>query len=310
MTSTSRPIALSAKNLNKQFGDFHVLKNLSLDIELGSIHGIVGLNGSGKTTSLDCLLGLQSFDSGEVSVLGLEPAMLHQAKGNVVAIFDTPSLNPNLTVRQTLNHALLLCDTPARTPAEAESLLGIERFSNFKLKNLSLGNKRRVSIAHALLGKPKLVLLDEPFNGLDAAGVDDVLALIKSLNQHDGTTFLLSSHQLPYLEQICSHIAILHEGKIATSDTIERLLSGSKNIALVKTDDQEKLISALETVDANYLHRDGEGFHHIEMGSIEPAQLNHHLVLNSVAIAELHVQRASLTGLFRDITSVTSVVSS
>jgi len=305
MTSTARALALSAKNLNKRFGDFHVLKNLSLDIEQGSIHGIVGLNGSGKTTSLDCLLGLQSFDSGTVSILGFEPAALYQAKGDIVAIFDTPSLNPHLTVRQTLNHGLLLANTPARTAAEVESLLGIERFSNFKLKNLSLGNKRRVSIAHALLGKPQLILLDEPFNGLDAAGVDDVLALIKSLNENDGTTFLLSSHQLPYLELICSHIAVLHEGKIAVSDTIEHLLRGSKNVALVKTHERGKLLASLESIEVNYLHQDGDGFHHIELGTVEPAHLNQHLVSNSVPVSELHVQRASLTGLFRDITKVT-----
>jgi ABC-2 type transport system ATP-binding protein len=306
MTSTARPLALSAKNLNKAFGDFHVLKNLSLDIELGSIHGLVGLNGSGKTTSLDCLLGLQRFDSGTIRLLGLEPAQLHQAKGDVVAIFDTPSLNPNLTVRQTLNHALLLCDTPVRTPADVETLLGIEQFKDFRLKTLSLGNKRRVSIAHALLGKPKLVLLDEPFNGLDAAGVDDVLALIKKLNEQDGTTFLLSSHQLPYLEQICSHIAILHQGNIAVSDRVEHLLADSKHIAMVKTPDQDKLIACLETLDAHYMHEDSEGFHLIELGALEPAQLNQHLVSNLVAVAELHVKRASLSGLFRDITNVVS----
>ncbi len=306
MSSTARALALSAKNLNKCFGDFHVLKNLSLEIELGAIHGLVGLNGSGKTTSLDCLLGLQSLDSGTISVLGLEPAKLYQAQGNVVAIFDSPSLNPNLTVRQTLRHGRLLCPTPARTPAEVEVLLGIERFSHFRLKNLSLGNKRRVSIAHALLGKPQLVLLDEPFNGLDAAGVDDVLALIKNLNEQEGTTFLLSSHQLPYLEQICSHIAILHEGKIAVSDRIESLLSGSKNIALVKTPDHTKLMTCLEALDAKHLKLDNEDFHHIELGAIEPFQLNQHLVSNHVAVAELHVQRASLTGLFRDITSAAS----
>ncbi len=304
MTSTAPALALSAKNINKRFGNFHVLKSLSLEVELGSIHGIVGLNGSGKTTSLDCLLGLQAFDSGDITVLGLKPSMLHKANGNVVAIFDTPSLNPNLTVRQTLSHAALLCVNPTRTPAEVEVLLGIERFSGFKLKNLSLGNKRRVSIAHALLGDPKLVLLDEPFNGLDAAGVDDVLALIKTFNAQYGTTFLLSSHQLPYLEQICSHIAILHEGKIAASDRIDSLLSGSKSIALVKTDDQEKLETALGSINAHYSHQDGEGYHHIELDSLEPAELNRYLVQNSVAVAELRVEKASLTGLFRGITSV------
>ncbi len=304
--STSNPqFVLSATNVNKRFGTFHVLKDLSLDIESGAIHGIVGLNGSGKTTSLDCFLGLQSADSGSIEVLGLEPHHLHHAKGDVVAIFDTPSLNLNLTVRQTLKHALLLCDSPARTPEQVEALLGIERFTKFNLKTLSLGNKRRVSIAHALLGNPKLVLLDEPFNGLDAAGVDDVLALIKSLNEQLGITFLLSSHQLPYLEQICSHVAILHQGKIVVSDTVEQLLLGRKQIALVKTSASDALMAALASINASYLNLDSDGFHQIELGDIEPAELNRHLVTHQVPVSELHVQRASLTGLFRSITSET-----
>jgi len=123
---------------------------------------------------------------------------LHSAKGKVVGIFDTPSLHLNLTVRQSLNHAALLVESQSRTPAQVEALLGIEKISNFKVKHLSLGNKRRASIAQALLGSPDLIILDEPFNGLDAGGVDDVLALIKNLNQEEGTSFLLSSHQLPY----------------------------------------------------------------------------------------------------------------
>ena len=104
-------------------------------------------------------------------------------------------------MRQNLEHASLLTAT-ARTPKQVEKLLGIEKFAKFKLRKLSLGNKRRASIAHALIGNPDLIILDEPFNGLDAGGVDDVLALIRQLNETDGTSFLLSSHQLPYLENI------------------------------------------------------------------------------------------------------------
>ena len=198
----SEPPALSVTGLYKKYGQFEVLKGLDLVLYPGAIHGLVGLNGSGKTTTLECILGLQDFDRGEIRVLGHGPRKLHAAQGRIVAIFDTPSLNPNLTVRQSLRQALLLCDGAARKPAEVEAQLGITKFSDFKIKNLSLGNKRRASIAHALLANPEIILLDEPFNGLDAGGVDEVLALIKDLNQKQGTSFLLSSHQLPYLEEI------------------------------------------------------------------------------------------------------------
>ena len=211
-----------------------------------------------------CILGLQPFNSGSISVLGRQPKDLHLASGRVVAIFDTPSLYPNLTVRQSLQHALLLCQKVVRTPAEVEKLLGIERFSDFRIRHLSLGNKRRASIAQALLGSPELVLLDEPFNGLDAEGVDDVLGLIGQLNRDEGTAFLLSSHQLPYLEQVCSHIAILHRGEIALSSDIDSLLSRTTASVQLRTPQESEAIALLEgQTGCRFSHRDSGGSLHV-----------------------------------------------
>ena len=229
MSANISALALSVNGLNKSYGSFEVLKNLDLELKQGSILGLVGLNGSGKTTTIECILGLQEANSGSVSILNHTPQKLHETRGKIVSIFDTPSLHPNLTVRQSLEHAKLLSGSLVRTPQQVEELLGIEKYSTFKIKNLSLGNKRRASLAQALLGNPELIILDEPFNGLDAEGVDDVLALIRRLNKDKGTTFLLSSHQLPYLESICSHIAILHQGKILVSDNIDDLLANTNH---------------------------------------------------------------------------------
>lgn len=304
MGSSQHDVALSVSGLNKSYGDFKVIKDLELEIARGSIHGIVGLNGSGKTTTLECLLGLKEYNSGKVSLLGNAPADLHRAKGKIVAIFDTPSLPPNLSLRHCLQHASLLCDKPVRTPQQAEALLGLEAFSDFKIKHLSLGNKRRASIAHALLGQPELILLDEPFNGLDAGGVDDVLALISKLNQQEGTTFLLSSHQLPYLEQICSHIAVLHHGAIAVNDSISNLLENKEQSVLVKCKDKVALLTALEGMNqVQYLRTDDDGLHHITIGSKTSAELNKALVEKQLPIDELIVQRASVASMFRNITS-------
>jgi ABC-type multidrug transport system ATPase subunit len=295
--------ALSVSGLKKSYGIHEVISNLDLQIHQGSIHGLVGLNGSGKTTSLECILGLQSVNSGDISILNYSPKQLHRANGDIIAIFDSPSLLPNLTVRQCMQHASLLCETPKRSPALAEQLLSIERFSNFKIKHLSLGNKRRASIAHALIGNPKMIILDEPFNGLDAEGVDDVLQLIKTLNKEEGTTFLLSSHQLPYLEQICSHIAILNKGSIAINDKIEALLAQSSCSVLLQTDQQETVIKLLENgtfakvaiaADPNYLQ--------VTLNSIDSSQLNKMLVDQNISINELILNRASLGSLFREIT--------
>lgn len=296
--------ALSVTGLNKSYGSFEVVKDLNLQIERGSIHGLVGLNGSGKTTTIECILGLQSFNAGDIKVLGYGPANLHNANGKLVAIFDSASLHPNLTVRQCLNQARLLCENPVRSAAQVEQLLGIDRFSNFKIKHLSLGNKRRASIAHALLGQPDLIVLDEPFNGLDAEGVDDVLKLITSLNKEEGTAFLLSSHQLPYLEQICSHIAILHKGTIAVSDTVSSLLAHTNTTVLLKTDHPEQAISLITQTDkVTLLKQDEANYLHIAIDEMDSATLNRLLVEKQIPVSEMVLKKASLASLFREITS-------
>jgi len=304
MQTSNSEVALAITGLNKKYGEVPVLTDLSLTISRGAIHGLVGLNGSGKTTTIECILGLQRFQSGSIALLGYAPDKLHQANGKIVAIFDTPSLHPNLTIRQNFELARLLCDAPARTSAEVEKLLGVSRYSNFKIKQLSLGNKRRASIAQALLGNPELVILDEPFNGLDAEGVDDVLNLIQQLNRDAGTSFLLCSHQLPYLEQVCSHIAILHKGQIAVSGSISELLGNVHNVALLKTDQIElaqQLLEKMPSVNCEGL--DSAGYLRIDLGELSSSALNQQLVEQQIAVSELHLQRASLAGLFRKISS-------
>ena len=296
--------ALSVTGLKKNYGTFAVLDDLNLQIEKGSIHGLVGLNGSGKTTTIECILGLQAFNSGSITALGQTPKQLHLTKGKLVAIFDSPSLHPNLTVRQCLQHALLLCENPTRSPKEVELLLGVSRYRDFKIKNLSLGNKRRASIAQALLGDPEFVVLDEPFNGLDAEGVDDVLELISMLNRDHGTTFLLSSHQLPYLEQICSHIAILHQGKISLNDTISNLLGSAQTTLQIKTPDSEAASRVLKNISgAELLSIDSDGYLNVSITDSDSIAINQALVEKQIPVAELILKRASLAGLFREITS-------
>ena len=304
MSAANSALALSVNGLNKSYGSFEVLKNLDLSIQQGSILGLVGLNGSGKTTTIECILGLQASYSGFISLFDYSPQNLHEAQGKIVGIFDTPSLHPNLTLRQSLEHAALLTENQARTPARVEELLSIKQFTKFKIRHLSLGNKRRASLAHALLSNPDFIVLDEPFNGLDAGGVDDVLELIQQLNDEEGTTFLLSSHQLPYLESICSHIPILHEGAIAVSGAIENLLEGSKHTVLLRSESPSDALNFLHQLkDITVINPNASGYIQLETAVLDSSELNRLLVTNNIAVGELILQRASLGNLFRSITS-------
>ncbi len=296
--------ALAITDLCKSYGQFQVLNKLNFSLAKSSIHGLVGLNGSGKTTTLECILGMQHFNSGSIRVLDYEPIDLHRSRGRIVGIFDTPSLHPNLTVRQCLEHARLLCGTPQRTFQDVEALLGIERYRHFKIRHLSLGNRRRASIAHALLGNPELIILDEPFNGLDAEGVEDVLALIKNLNQQFGTAFLLSSHQLPYLEQICSHLAILHGGTIAVSEEVTTLFNRQQSLLLIRCDKPDQAREIISRTDfAAFESMDAEGLLAFRILNSDSASINKLLVDSDIAVSELLQQRASLTSLFQEITN-------
>lgn len=296
---------LSIAALDKRYGTTAVLLQLNLSVVRGAIHGLVGLNGSGKTTTLECVLGMQGFQSGDLQVLGRHPSMLWQGRGDVVGIFDSPSLHPALTVRQILEHAHLLCARPVRSPADVEAMLGIARYSNYKIRQLSLGNRRRASIAHALIGQPEFIILDEPFNGLDAGGVDDVLALIKQLNHEHGTTFLLSSHQLAYLENICSHLAILHRGRIELTGSVDTLFSDKQARLDVRCDQPDKasvLLAELHGV--NGVTRTGSDSNPIlrmTLDNIDAAAINSVLVLAGVSVSGLELRRPSLTQLFHDV---------
>jgi ABC-2 type transport system ATP-binding protein len=294
---------LHIKDLIKRYGDVEVLSNLNLAVTCGAIHGLVGLNGSGKTTTMECVLGMQGFDSGEVKVLGRHPRDLWKGAGDVVGIFDTPGLHPGLTVRQCLEHASLLCGKPVRKPTEVEALLGISKYSNYKIRQLSLGNRRRASIAHALIGQPAFVVLDEPFNGLDAGGVDDVLALIQRLNRQEGTSFLLSSHQLAYLESICTHLSILHQGKIALSASTSSLISPTESRLKLVCDHPDAARELLkQTLGVIKFEKVGSAFL-LTLDGIGPADINRKLVMAGLSVSELQPEKRDLTALFQEIVS-------
>ena len=275
-----------------------------LQINKQEIHGLVGLNGAGKTTTIECILGLKAFDSGSIKILDVRPSMLHTTHGRLAVVFDSPCIHPNLTVSQTLEYARITCGNKnLSSPDEVEEKLGISKYHNYKVKNLSLGNRRRTSIAQALIGRPEFIILDEPFSSLDAGGVDDLILLIKELNNKEGITFMLASHQLPYLEQICTHVSILYQGTIALSIRVEELFDIEHTRALLCTNGNDNILNILSQIPGITIcnnHRNDGTL--VELDGITTAQLNRELISRNIDVYELIQQRPSLDSLFRKVT--------
>lgn len=297
--------ALAVRELTRHYGRVRVLDKLTLTVSAGAIHGLVGLNGAGKTTALESILGMLPVGSGQITLLGRHPTDLWRSGGAVTAVFDNAALHPGLTVRQTLQHARLLSSRPARPPEELERLLGLVRYRDYRIRELSLGNRRRAAIAQALVNRPEFLLLDEPFNGLDAGGVDDVLALIDRLNREDGTTFLLSSHQLAYLERVCSHLSILHHGQIVTSGRVEDMLADRSSHLYLRCDDIAAAMDLLGKRPGvqSVGQPDGQYLKIVIEPGCDSADINRLLLEGGVNVSELYREQASLESLFRSVTA-------
>ncbi len=203
----------------------HAVRGLNLEVEAGGVFGFLGPNGSGKTTTIRLLLGLVRADSGSMRVLGEPvPARLPQVIGRIGALVETPLFFPNFSGRRNLQ---LLADAsaiPARRVEELLDFVGLGARAGDRVKGYSLGMKQRLGIAAALLKNPELLILDEPGNGLDAAGIREVRELIGRLGA-GGVTVLLSSHQLSEVQQVCDRVAIMSHGRVISSGSVTELLA-------------------------------------------------------------------------------------
>jgi ABC-2 type transport system ATP-binding protein len=217
------------------------LDGLDLLVETGGVHGFLGPNGSGKTTTIRVLLGLVSPDPGFGAIRLLDqpvPAGLPQVVGEVGALVETPLFFPGFSGRLNLR---LLAEAAGVTRARVEEcleLVDLADRADDRFKGYSLGMKQRLGIAAALLKAPRLLVLDEPSNGLDPAGIRDVRELIRRLGSDGGTTVLLSSHLLAEIEQVCDSVTILARGRrVASGPVAEVLASRSTGDVRVRVPD-------------------------------------------------------------------------
>jgi len=210
------PNAIETNQLTKRFGDVLAVDSIDLRVGVGEIYGFLGLNGAGKTTTIRALLGMISPSAGEVKVL--EQAVGPNGRGpwaKVGHLVESPSAYPELTVRENLDIARRLqAKADAKLVDGIIEQLSLASYADRKAGTLSMGNLQRLGLARALLHGPELLILDEPANGLDPAGVIEIRELLRTLAFDEGVTIFMSSHILSEVDRLASRIGIIHEGKL------------------------------------------------------------------------------------------------
>jgi ABC-2 type transport system ATP-binding protein len=217
---------IEIKNLSHRFSkEDVVLDNVNLEVKTGSIFGFLGPNGAGKTTTLRLLLGLLTKQEGEISLFGQafeenRTAILQQ----VGSLIESPSLYGQLSAKENLLVWQKIYQCPKSRIGEVLDLVGLSDTGSKKASQFSLGMKQRLAIAVALLHQPKLLVLDEPTNGLDPSGIVEIRTLLKKLNQDEGITILISSHLLSEIEKLVTDIGIINHGKVLFQGSLEALI--------------------------------------------------------------------------------------
>lgn len=225
------PLAVQARGITKCFGDVVALDGVDLDVAQGQIHGMVGPNGAGKTTLLGLLLGLAVADSGHLEILGTPLRRALAAPDGVAGFVDGPGLYPSLTARQNLAALAALRGHDARTAGVDDVLeqVGLTDVADDQARGFSLGMRQRLGLAAALLTKPRVLVLDEPSNGLDPAGKKHVHGVLTRLAA-DGTSVVLSSHRMDDLQALCSEATILAAGRVVFSGPLSKLAAESREL--------------------------------------------------------------------------------
>jgi ABC-2 type transport system ATP-binding protein len=291
--------------LRKVYRSTVAVDQVDLDVPMGAVLGMLGPNGSGKTTTIRMLLGLVTPTAGTVELLGQPlPDGAMRALPEVGALVEGPGFHPFLSGRENLLRCAaaepLLETSRIRTAVnDALERVGLADAAHRRYRGYSLGMKQRLGLASALLIPRRFVVLDEPTNGLDPAGTREVRAVIASLHEA-GTTVLVSSHLLSEVEATCTHVAVLHRGSVVAQGELAELLDAGNNNLLVSTPDSLRAVDALRDKRiAARLTPDGV---RVDLASVTAPEVVETLVHADVAVYEVRKQRTGLEELFARLT--------
>ena len=221
--------AVRARGIEKSFGDVVALDGVDLDVPEGQVHGLVGPNGAGKTTLLGLLLGLAVADGGTLEILGTPVGRRLAVPDGVAGFLNGPGLYPSLTARRNLAALASLRGCGAGSVADVLDRVGLSDVADDRVRGFSLGMRQRLGLAAALLTRPRLLVLDEPANGLDPAGKGQVHRVIAGLAA-EGTAVVLSSHRMDDLAALCSEVTILATGRVVFSGPVSKLAAESSDL--------------------------------------------------------------------------------
>lgn len=243
-----KKVVLKTYNITKKYGEQLAVDNVNMTIKKGDIYGFIGQNGAGKTTLIRLITGLIHKSGGEIELLGAnEENELNKARTMVGSLIESPSFYTNMTARENLEVSRLVRNIPGKKCIdEVLELVGLKGVEKKKVKNFSLGMRQRLGIANALMGNPKLLILDEPINGLDPMGIVEIRELLKKINKEKDMTILISSHILSELSELATTYGIISNGKLIEEITAKQLSEKCRQYIDLKVDDTARAVILLE----------------------------------------------------------------
>jgi ABC-2 type transport system ATP-binding protein len=285
------------EGLSKRFGKTQAVAGLSFRVEPGTITGFLGPNGAGKSTTLRSILGLVHPDAGQTSVLGVPYRELDRPLHRVGAVLEASEVHPGRSGRNHLRVQAAAAGLPASRVAEVLALVELSGSAKRRVKGYSLGMRQRLGLATALLGDPEVLVLDEPANGLDPAGIRWLRDLLRSLAA-EGRTILVSSHVLSEVAQTVDRVVIIHRGRLIQQASIAEVLAEARGGTRVRTPDGQRLRALLAAEGGTVSELDGVAF----LVDIAPERVGELAAANGVVLHELAVERATLEEVFLELT--------
>ncbi len=299
----TRPPAVVTRALTKHFGERRAVEQVDIELPSGVVSGFVGPNGAGKTTTIQMLLGLVRPTSGTAHVLGHPVSHPEAYLPRVGALIESPTFYPTLSGTRNLQVLARLGGLADSRIREVLDIVGLADRSGDAVRAYSLGMKQRLGVAAALLPDPQLVILDEPTNGLDPAGIREMRALMRGLADR-GITVFVSSHLLSEIEAICDHLVMINQGSIVFQGGTEALLE-AQHSSLLATPEHARDVDALIDVCARAgyaAHGEGEQVR-VQAGESWAAELNRQAMAAGITLKGLEASRASLEEAFFAITT-------
>lgn len=296
-------IAMQLTNVSKRIGKKEIIKDLSFSINKGEVFGFIGPNGAGKTTTIRMMVGLMKITEGDIHILGKSiKSDFKQAIREVGAIVENPELYPFLTGAQNLKqYARMIPGVTQKDIDEAVRLVGMEKALNEKVGRYSLGMRQRIGIAQAILHKPSILILDEPTNGLDPAGIREIRQYIRKLAAEKNVAVIISSHLLSEIELMCDRIGIIKNGElVATQDVRENTSSTTQTLLQVEME-ATPLDKALEIINEKTTAAQTNNKITFEIEKEHIPALISNLVEQNILIYEVSVTKSTLEDKFFDL---------